>query len=543
MERNRDQDQGNSNATMLISSEMDKLASRNATLAYDVIRAALAAGTRTFCFCAGSRNAPLYHALMHTQGIECLSWPEERSAAFFALGRSRATELPVAVITTSGTAAGELLPAAMEAYYSGVPLLLITADRPRRFQGSNAPQSCEQAHLYGIYAPDFHDLESGEVCSLADWKKWTPAHLNVRFEEPKPTEKYEEFLKADEANFSPLAFPIPAREHLDIFLDKARFPIIIVGALPKRAQEPIARFLEALKAPVLLEATSGLREDGRLQELRLTPIDTLLCNAHQSGYPVDAVLRIGGVPTNRIWRDLEFKKEEISVCSLSEQPFSGLSWGSVIHTDLQGFFQDYFPDKVFERSPWMETFQILEQKLQRFYVNEPTAEQSLIHALSHRIPFGAQVYLGNSLPIREWDIAATLKSRHLLMRASRGLNGIDGQISTFLGLCHPEQSNWAILGDLTTLYDMAGPWGLRHLPETKMTLVVINNSGGQIFAKLHPHNDFINNHQMNFEPLASFWEMDYACWTQIPDTIPDGGHRLIEIVPDEMATRRFWSIF
>lgn len=127
-------------------------------------------GTRDFCVCAGSRNSPLLAVL----GTDVYSFVDERSAAFFAIGRSKLHGAPVAVVTTSGTAAAELLPAAIEAYYSGIPLILMTADRPARFRGTGAPQSIEQIGLFGVYAET----------ALESWSGARPLHLNIEFDEP-----------------------------------------------------------------------------------------------------------------------------------------------------------------------------------------------------------------------------------------------------------------------------------------------------------------------------------------------------------------------
>jgi len=112
-----------------------------------VIGSAQELGVRDFCVCGGSRNAPLLAVVG-----AAYSFVDERSAAFFALGRIKLTGRPVAVITTSGTAAAELLPAAIEAHYSGLPLILITADRPARYRGTGAPQAIEQEGIFGVYA-------------------------------------------------------------------------------------------------------------------------------------------------------------------------------------------------------------------------------------------------------------------------------------------------------------------------------------------------------------------------------------------------------
>lgn len=158
----------------------------NIPLAQQILEATISIGVSEICLCPGGRNSPFVVILSSFQKCRCYYLFEERSAAFFALGRSKRLEKPVVVMTTSGTAAGELLPAAMEAYYSGVPLLLITADRPRRFRGSGAPQAAEQVGLFGPYISYFQDLALNETCHLEDWTQTGPAHLNVCFEEPLP---------------------------------------------------------------------------------------------------------------------------------------------------------------------------------------------------------------------------------------------------------------------------------------------------------------------------------------------------------------------
>src|SRR3954470_12258428 len=130
-----------------------------------VIEQACALGATDFCVCAGSRNAPLL-AVLGASNLRVCSFVDERSAAFFALGRAKLTGRPAAVVTTSGTAVAELLPAAIEAHYSGTPLILITADRPARYRGTDAPQSIEQEEIFGVYA------------------RSSVVHINVEFEEP-----------------------------------------------------------------------------------------------------------------------------------------------------------------------------------------------------------------------------------------------------------------------------------------------------------------------------------------------------------------------
>ena len=142
----------------------------NLAAARAVIERVRGAGVTDFCVCGGSRNAPLIAVVSGN----IYSFVDERSAAFFALGRIKRDDRPVAVITTSGTAAAELLPAAVEAYYAGAPLVLITADRPARFRGTGAPQSIEQVGMFGVYAATDFDR----------WNRRTPLHINIEFDEP-----------------------------------------------------------------------------------------------------------------------------------------------------------------------------------------------------------------------------------------------------------------------------------------------------------------------------------------------------------------------
>ena len=131
-------------------------------------------GASDFCTCAGSRNSPLLAVLAQADDARLFSFVDERSAAFFALGRVKLQRRPAAVVTTSGTAVAELLPAVVEAHYSSLPLVLITADRPARFRGSGAPQVIEQAGIFGPYA----------ATSIESWDRTKPLHINIEFDEP-----------------------------------------------------------------------------------------------------------------------------------------------------------------------------------------------------------------------------------------------------------------------------------------------------------------------------------------------------------------------
>jgi len=448
-------------------------------------------------------------------------------------------------VTTSGTAAGELLPATMEAHYGGLPLVLITADRPRRFRGTGAPQSVEQVGLFGCYAHEGQDLEEGDTCDLMDWKRQGPIHLNICFEEAQDTEcqaiRLNDSVEVKKDQPSRCDF-CPDERYLS-FLQQTRFPLVVIGALPASQREAAIRFLLHLNAPLYAEAMSGIREEPQLEHLRITRIEPIWRCSAQHAYPIDGILRLGGVPTARFWRDLEDCAGHIAVCSISEQPFSGLSYGAFIHAPLPQFFawvRTVTMPHHYHHEHWQRADRRGHQELLALFQALPLAEASLIHCLSKIIPKGSRLYLGNSLPIREWDQAATYQSRHFEISGNRGVNGIDGQFSTFLGYCSAEQENWSILGDLTLLYDLVAPWITNQLPDIRANVVVINNGGAGIFARLFAHPAFQNRHQLTFESLAQFWGWRYERWSSIPSSLPSSvGGCLIELVPDLESTQHF----
>ena len=497
-------------------------------LAIEALQALIKKGVYEFCLCPSKHNAPLVYPLAKALQQQIYYWPEERSAAYFALGRIKASGRPVAVVTTSGTAVGELLPAAMEAFYTGLPLVLLTADRPRRFRGTGAPQSAEQVGLFSHYVEMMLDLAEGEACCLDQWKCQGPLHLNVCFEEPQDSICQKIQLEDCQVpiSFTPPVIPFYPDESYREFLHTVRFPLVVVSALPADQREAAIRYLLHLQAPVYAEGISGIREDPRLKPLVITRSEQILNMAARYQYPIDGILRLGGVPTVRLWRDLEDREGQLQVYSVNEQPFSGLSWGGIQHTSFSSFFawaQTLPAAHHYPFTNWQEADQKAQQALLALFHEEPLAESSLIHALSRKIPKGSKIYLGNSLPIREWDLAAAREPHGFQLSASRGLNGIDGQIATFLGYVSKEQDNWAILGDLTVLYDLAGFWIMPQLSALSANIVVVNNGGAGIFTRMFSHPAFYNVHELSFEPLARFWGWRYERWNSIPDSLLSSG--------------------
>ncbi len=559
-------------------------------IAKNIVQELIDLGVREFCLAAGSRNSPLVAAISASPDLKSYFFFEERSAAFFAVGRIQATQgRPVAVVCTSGTAAAELFPALIEAHYAGLPLLAVTADRPERYRLSGAPQAIEQKNLYGVYPEVF--WEGPVAGSQGDsWllslrtSLWgaslnRPLHLNVFLDEPlldAPIETltYKNLGPVESTLFSKLRSDESlrsaeikaldnklqkARSDLQNFCTRSQSPLVVLGGLPAESRAAVEEFLWRLGAPIFAEGPSGLRQNEKLRPLLVKSGERQLGIAS-----FDGVLRLGSVPTCRFWRDLDSRILDIPVLSLDHRPFSGLPRAAHHTVTLGAWLNELQVGSSRARSQNLTSFfesdlLRMESKL-RLFSKYPLAEVSLFHSLSKRIPNDSLLFVGNSLPIREWDLAADFTERHLEVRANRGANGIDGEVSSFLGLCEPGlRSHVAILGDLTSLYDLSGPWILPQLGSFPMTIFVINNGGGQIFSRLPAlqlmnealrRRAMIQEHRVSFEGWAQLWDLGYEKWTEGISPLwtrgnpPSGAEQgIVEIVPDAKQTAAFWKDF
>ncbi len=505
----------------------------NAILAGAALGHLAGLGVEDFVVCAGARNAPLATSLLakcRDHGLRVRHHFDERTAAFFALGLAKRRLAPVAVLTTSGTAAAELLPAVVEAYYSGVPLVPVTADRPASWRGSGAPQAIEQAGMFGPYAFALDVSEPTGLARLAEWEGDAPLHVNLCFDEPRAEDRNETWKPA------PVSIQRNGTradgEEIAAFTGDGDGLLVVLGELEPGWREEVERFLVLSGFPVWAEATSGLRESAALAG-RIVLGEPPLPRR---------VLRIGGVPSLRLWRDLE-EHAAIPVLSVSRRPFPGLARDSAL------LVTDRFPAVPLEtRQGWVGDSTLLDAAP---FAAHPRSEPAMVRELSRRIPSDALVYLGNSLPIREWNLAAALDSPHPRVRASRGANGIDGQVATFLGLSEGEAESWAVLGDLTTLYDLNAPALLTQLSPGRRRIVVLNNGGGRIFSRLPslaglpPKEKRVteNRHGRRFEAWAAMWGMDYRLWPAsepFPE-VEGSGEVVVEALPDEAETEAFWA--
>ena len=496
-------------------------------------------GVSEFAVCAGARNSPLVSVLSKCTNAKIYSFFEERSAAFFMLGRARALGLPTAVITTSGTAAAELLPAMVEAHYSGVPLVAVTADRPSRMRGTGAPQTIEQTNLFKNFAEIELDIENTKP-KISDWSLLRPLHLNIRFDEPLLDKKADSWSLPHKTK---TPSPAASFSYLKVsqFLSRTKCPLVVVGGLTtEEEREAILKLLSSTGLPAYIEAQSGIREK---YPHSLKSGDAFLSYALKNKL-VDSILRIGSIPTSRVWRDLENPQARVPVLSLSHLQFSGLSESEHVPGEWWNWNLDCKLSS--EQMQAAKDLLTLDEKFAsqlNEYFSIKNSEPAWFKHLSEQIPASALVYLGNSLPIREWDLSADRTIPRVAL-ANRGANGIDGQISTFLGLCAGEDVSeaWCIVGDLTAMYDLAAPWILKSLSKKKIRIVVVNNGGGMIFHRIFNDPLFENQHDISFDHWAKMWKFDYLKAEDQKSSFANlSNHVVIEVVPSALATQEFYD--
>ncbi|ADO71831.1 2-succinyl-5-enolpyruvyl-6-hydroxy-3-cyclohexene-1-carboxylic-acid synthase [Stigmatella aurantiaca] len=478
-------------------------------------------GVRHAVVCPGSRSTPLALACQQTEGLKTWSVIDERSAGFFALGIGKRSRTPAVVIATSGTAGAHFYPAVIEASLSNVPMLVLTADRPPELHGWGAPQTVPQARLFGEFARFFADTavpEANEAVlahlrataaravSMARRAPRGAVHLNVPFREPlAPTpepfgeERLSALVRQGRPGVPMTHIHPPSRSPDLQALERVRQGIaaterglIVCG--PRDEEDGFAQAIAALSQatgyPILAEAASQARYGGGAATISL--YDVLLRHAPfaQSHRP-ELVLRFGGGLTPKRpqqWLDSAGARtilfsDEGALFDPSHRAEQVIEGSAVTACEVlaQGLSRGL--------GAWARGFLHAEQ-LARNAMEGVFAEQSelseprIAHEVVASLPTGANLFVSSSMPIRDVDAFAPARGVTLRTLSSRGANGIDGIISSALGMAVASEGPSVLLsGDLAFLHDVGGLL-TAHRHRLSLTVVVVNNDGGGIFSFL-----------------------------------------------------------
>lgn len=537
-------------------------------------------GLRTAVICPGSRSAPLAIAFAHHPNIEAIPVLDERSASFFALGIAKRTDQPVVLICTSGTAAANFYPAVIEARESRVPLLVLTADRPPELRNCNAGQAIDQQKLFGSY-PNFYAevaLPSLEMSMLAYWRQtiiqaWGRSrypiagvvHLNLPFRDPLPP--------IEQAGMSVIAdqFPRDFFDHVQSFdpmwetkpsvwnVEDGRRGIIIAGIAqpndPKRYCAAIAHLSKTLGMPVLAEGLSPVRNYASLQPYLISTYDAILRNTDLAEkLAPEVVIRIGEMPTSRElrqWLALHQPKQYV-IDPGGDRNLDPLH-GKTIHipVSIDSFAPplEAFSGDSHYLDTWLTAESNTRRKIDQTLVSETALfEGKAAWLLSQHLPEQTPLFVSNSMPVRDVEFFWQPSDRAIQPFYNRGANGIDGTLSTALGIAH-DRSAVLLTGDLALLHDTNGfllPLAQGTiLKQTHLTIVLINNNGGGIFnmlpiAQFEPPFEafFATPQNIDFAKLCQTYEVQYECiqtWEQFTERLnplPQQGIRVLELKTD-----------
>ena len=448
----------------------------------------------------GSRSTALAVMARNQEGLRVTVQLDERVAGFCALGMAKASGRPVAVVCTSGTAAANHLPAVVEAHYSGVPLIVCTADRPPELRDAGAGQTIDQVKLYGDhvrwYTETPCEVDNPEYFARLAVRAATtagagpnpgPAHLNWPFR--KPLESREPVPRTSASAGRPV---VAVRPLFDADVDEVRRlagrrGLIVSGALDVDdvGAAAIVGFAEAAGWPIVADAGSQLRGRGPLV------LDGAEWVLHSADLAPEVLVRIGGPPSNRAVIDF------VASCGATDRLLvdprrrwedPSFKWTVALASDPVALLGEAATQMASTEDAWAaswieaagDSWDRVDAALGDHRLLEPRLATTLLRALPPEVP----LYASSSMPVRDvtsyWPPDAP--SRRVLV--NRGANGIDGVVSSALGACLAlGEPMAALVGDVALLHDIGGLLAASR-SEADLTVVVPNNDGGGIFSLL-----------------------------------------------------------
>lgn len=497
-------------------------------LAQSIIEIFAARGIHQIVISPGSRNAPLTIGFASNDTFECLSIADERSAAFFALGIAQQTQKPVALLCTSGSALLNYYPAFAEAFYSQIPLIVVSADRPAEKIDIGDGQTIRQENVFANHSLFNANLQENvsvendklinEAISKAILEKG-PVHINVPFEEPLYETTEELVVKSQIIPENQLVFESEKLTDFAKVWNNAAKKMILVGVnFPNAIQENIVNWMANDPSIVVLtETTSNLHN-----EHFISNIDTIITPFTAEDFKhfqPEILLTFGGmVVSKRIKAFLrKYKPKE----HWHIDPFRAYdTFGALtkhFKTEPNLFFEQFMPLSQNIESQYQAEFDAIKKhrkEKQEVYLSKiPFSDFKAFDLIMPRLPQQSMLQVGNSSPIRYAQLIDIHPS--ISVFSNRGTSGIDGSSSTAIGAAFASnQQTVLITGDISFLYDSNALWN-QYIPKN-FKIILVNNGGGGIFRILPGHEEtqvfnryFETSHCFTGEHLAKMFEFDY----------------------------------
>ena len=485
-------------------------------------------GVRHAVFSPGSRSTTMAMLFKEHEGFETYMNIDERSASFMALGIAKAHKEPTVLVCTSGSAVAHYLPAILEAQYSGVPLIVLSADRPHTLLHVGAPQTVDQNKIFGTAVNYFEELAVPQeshyytyprqvarksYMKAMDIKKG-PVHINVPLFEPlvpelsrNHFEAGRSFFKVVKPNYSSvfgcdnrnnlthinnainIAHGNDGANEINDLLERYERILILAGPQIDIDEANTIRFFgETLQAPILADPLSNVR-GCNISDGVISTYDALLAGqALWHELKPDCIIQFGQIVVSKrvqqmiaSWTDVEYIEVNPTMDSMNPTGKTTMHVQASIDVFTHLYGKNNNSDK------YLKLWQRLEQEGKKQLstaIDEPHCfEGRTIRELQEYIPEEGQVFVANSMTIRDFDYFWFSGESKAVLYGNRGVNGIDGTISTALGLAANGRPTYLVTGDLSLFHDLNG-LAVAKTHNLNLTIILHNNDGGGIFEYL-----------------------------------------------------------
>lgn len=473
-------------------------------------------GLRDVVISPGSRSTPL--AVLCAEHEKVKDWivVDERSAAYFALGIAQASQRPVALVCTSGTAAANYFPAVVEAYYARVPLIVLTADRPHELRDIGSPQTINQVGMYHDFVKLFYEMappkatdtmlayvrnRAFRTIKAAVGDNPGPVHVNFPFQEPlMPDVSLPDLWKGAKGNHVPQLFSGKKRlseeelTKLSKFLMDSPKGLLVCGQqVDRELGAAITALSEQLSLPILADPLSQLRRGNFVNDHMITTYDTLFRSEKiRTNYKPDYIIRFGAMPISKHYLFFLQAHPDVPqfVVENSEAVREPTNHEShYLIADATELCEDLLlatDDRIKREKTWLHNWQNLSKMAQeelQAASSEKLTEGTAVRQVIEQLTKKSHLFVANSMPIRDVDTFLFASKKQINIYANRGVSGIDGTMSSALGVAASGQHVTLIIGDLSFYHDLNSLLIAKRY-QLPITIILINNNGGGIFSFL-----------------------------------------------------------
>lgn len=489
-------------------------------------------GVKDIVISPGSRSTPLAMLAVEHKSVRDWILVDERSASYFALGLAKQTNRPVALICTSGTAAANYYPAVIEAAHGRVPLIVLTADRPHELRDVGAPQAMNQLNLYGDFVKQFYEMSLPEATdSMLNYVRNRavravfyalegnpgPVQLNFPIREPLTPDLTlaNLFGQPDNSQQKPsVGKRVLEATEIDAFIktmENKKRPVIVCGPqTDKQLSEAIINLSEKLNIPIIADPLSQIRSTKRNQERIIDASDAFLkSKTIRETLSPDMIIRFGAMPISKSY--LFYINEHKEIPHYVIEPSDDVREPTNQQANYLIADEALFIKSLLEKSITVNTMEWTKQwisynKLARkeLTINnkDSLTEGGAIQALLKALPNESELFIGNSMAVRDLDTFYEVSEKEIYIYGNRGVSGIDGVVSTALGIAaRSDKRVTLVIGDLSFYHDLNGLLAAKHY-DIDLTILLVNNDGGGIFSFLPQAKEGIHFEKLFGTPLG-----------------------------------------